>query len=127
MPEFSSRSKKRLEECHQDIQILMNYAIQFIDFSVICGHRGEEEQNKAFDDGFSKLRFPNSKHNKMPSLAIDIIPYPFESWDDIDSFKELGTTIKTMAWLLKKYGAIEHDIEWGGDWTWKDYPHYQLA
>ncbi len=46
------------------------------DFSVRDGVRGEREQNKAFDSGNSKVRYPDGKHNKKPSQAIHFLPYP---------------------------------------------------
>ncbi len=84
------------------------------------------EQNAAYDRGHSKLRYPKSKHNKMPSLAVDVIPYPFKGWSNIDQFKEFSNFVKGIAVMLKAYGAIENDIEYGGDWNWKDYPHWQI-
>lgn len=46
------------------------------DFSVKDGVRGEAAQEKAFKSGNSKVKFPNSKHNKKPSQAIHFLPYP---------------------------------------------------
>jgi hypothetical protein len=47
-----------------------------IDFKILCGHREEKEQNEAFNKGNSKLKWPQSKHNSLPSLAVDIAPFP---------------------------------------------------
>ena len=66
MPQFSKSSQARLEECHQDIQTIFKYVIEVFDCTIVCGHRGEYDQNKAFDEGKSKLTFPKSKHNKSP-------------------------------------------------------------
>jgi peptidoglycan LD-endopeptidase CwlK len=127
MPKFSARSISALESCHQDLQTVMHYAIQRVDFTVIEGHRGEERQNKAYDDGFSKLRYPASKHNKKPSMACDIIPYPFKGWNDEDGFTRCAYYILGVADMLKAYGAIEHEVVWGGDWeSFKDSPHFEL-
>lgn len=119
---YGKTSKKRLSECHEDIQKLMNEALKTspCDISILCGHRGEEEQNEAFRNGNSKLQFPNSKHNSFPSVAVDIAPYPID-WKDIDRFKLLAVHIKYVA---KELGI---DIKWGGDWkSFKDYPHWEL-
>jgi peptidoglycan L-alanyl-D-glutamate endopeptidase CwlK len=59
--------------------------IKHFDCSVICGHRGQEEQDEAFHKVLSKHRFPESKHNKETSLAADVVPYPID-WDDTDRF-----------------------------------------
>jgi len=49
--------------------------IKTIDCTVVCGHRGEEEQNAAYEAGNSLLMFPKSNHNVFPSNAIDLVPY----------------------------------------------------
>jgi hypothetical protein len=33
-----------------------------IDFSIICGYRGKQEQSNAFAHGASKVQYPNSMH-----------------------------------------------------------------
>ena len=121
MPSFGKRSKSRLATTHSLLQEIMSEAIKEYDFSVLCGHRGKEDQNKAFDGGNSKLRFPKSKHNQMPSIAVDIAPYPID-WNDLDRFKAVGKIVKRIA---EEKGI---DITWGGDWhSFKDYPHFELA
>lgn len=120
MPNFSKTSLDRLRTCHPDLQRLMYAVIEDYDFSVLCGHRTEKEQNKAYKEGKSKLRYPASHHNKLPSLAVDIAPYPID-WDNIERFKALAAIVKDKA------EELDIEIEWGGDWrTFKDYPHWQL-
>jgi len=46
-----------------------------MDVTIVCGYRGEEEQNKAYTEKKSGLKFPQSKHNHAPSSAVDIAPY----------------------------------------------------
>lgn len=126
MPKFSNASKQRLATCHEDIRTVCNELIKYIDFSVICGHRGKADQNKAFKEGKSKLQFPKSAHNPIPSLAVDITPYPL-NWDDIGSFKELHGAFVVVAQKLKEEGKIKSEFVWGGNWKkLKDYPHYEL-
>jgi len=124
---FSDRSYNNLKTCDLRLIVLMSYALvtSDIDFTVICGHRNKEDQNKAFDEGYSRVRFPNGKHNSLPSLAVDIIPYvPGEKdiWSRIDLFRKLGKHIKKCS---KELGI---EIVWGGQWKhFKDYGHYELA
>jgi peptidoglycan L-alanyl-D-glutamate endopeptidase CwlK len=125
MAKFGKRSKKNLSQCHPDIQTLFNEVIQFVDCSVICGHRGQREQNEAFNKGFSKVRFPNSNHNKIPSLAADVVPYPI-SWDNEQRFIDFGNFVLETSYRLWKEGKICHRIVWGGTWKWKDYPHFEI-
>ena len=120
MYKFSKRSLNNLKEADEQLQRLFKEVIKEIDCVVICGHRGKASQNKAYYSGHSKLKFPQSKHNKMPSMAVDVCPYPI-NWNDITSFKILGRVVKRKA---KELGI---SISWGGDWrSFKDYPHYQL-
>ena len=119
MPHFSKTSLDRLSTCHKDLQRLMHEVIKVTDITILCGHRTKEEQEKAYKAGNSKLRYPASKHNKIPSLAVDCAPFPV-SWEDIDSFKALAVIVKQKA---KELGI---EVEHGGDWKMRDYPHWQI-
>lgn len=120
MPKFSKRSKKRLLECDPKLRKIMNEAIKHYDFSILCGHRGKQAQNKAYYSGFSTLMFPKSRHNKKPSLAVDIAPYPID-WSNSARFYTLAGVVKLVAKQLK----IRYS--WGGNWkNFKDLPHYQV-
>lgn len=129
---FSKRSREQLNTCHPKLVQVLEAAIKKIDFSVIEGHRGEAEQNRAFAEGRSRLRWPNSKHNKMPSEAVDIWPYPFkpEYWNQIEVWENLAKVVLECAEEL----GIK--IRWGGDWNqngdWRDEkfidgPHFELV
>lgn len=86
------------------------------DITVLCGYRGETEQNAAFARGTSKLRFPNSKHNKVPALAVDLAPYPV-NWKDVAAFERL------RAYALKLAASMHiriRVISW-------DLPHYEMV
>jgi peptidoglycan L-alanyl-D-glutamate endopeptidase CwlK len=129
MPSFSRISREKLATCHHDLQAVMNEAIKYTDFSIICGYRGQKEQDDAFTKGLSKLKFPNGKHNQDPSLAVDIAPYPID-WKDIKRFIELKEVIFQVA------GELGIHIRWGGDWNqngssadekFLDLPHYELV
>jgi peptidoglycan LD-endopeptidase CwlK len=71
MAQFSNISKERLQTCHADLRVLFGHVIQGYDCTIVEGHRGKERQNRAFAEGKSKLKYPQSKHNKYPSLAVD--------------------------------------------------------
>lgn len=114
-------SVARLKTCHPDLQRVVELAATRMPLFVLCGYRGRNEQNKAFEEGKSKLRFPRSMHNKKPSMAVDISPSPLD-WLNHDAFKKLALVMKKAA---KELGV---DIVWGGDWVgFKDLPHYQLS
>jgi peptidoglycan L-alanyl-D-glutamate endopeptidase CwlK len=93
---------------------------------VICGFRGEREQNEAYNRGNSKLKWPQSKHNQTPSLAVDIVPYPID-WNDERRFRTLGTVVKEIWAQLPEEKKEGWSLSWGGDWkTFKDFPHFEL-
>ena len=48
MPKFGKTSKERLETCEEDIQLLFKEVVRGFDCSIVCGHRGEKDQNEAF-------------------------------------------------------------------------------
>ncbi len=128
---FGKVSEKRLNTCHKDIQRLMKKAIKTspLDFSIICGHRNKKEQNEAFEMGYSKVKWPNGNHNKFPSNAVDIAPYPRLFEASIDDWLLLSNHVKKVA---EKEGI---DVRWGGDWNdngdyrdekFLDLPHWEL-
>ena len=126
MAAFSKRSLKNLSTCHIDLQTLFNEVIQYVDCTVTCGHRDEMEQNLAFERGFSKLEYPKSKHNSLPAMAVDVIPYPVD-WGNKKRFIDFGNFVLEKAYSLYKDGLITHRVEWGGLWSsFPDLPHYQL-
>ena len=121
MPTFGTNSKKHLDTCHPDLQKVLNEAIKHTDFSCIWGHRGKEAQDKAFNEGNSKVKWPDSWHNKTPSRAVDVIPYPGGFSNDDAAFYFLATHILRAANL---HGV---DLHWGGHWrTFKDLAHFEL-
>jgi peptidoglycan L-alanyl-D-glutamate endopeptidase CwlK len=114
--EFSDRSKRNLSQCHADLQRLAAEMRKEMDIEVICGFRGEKEQNEAFRKGTSKLRFPNSKHNKSPALAFDACPNPID-WDNAKAFHEMRKVAQECA---DRLGIKIRLISW-------DLPHIELA
>ena len=135
MSGYSNASLKRLETCHSDLQLLFKEVINYCDNIVLIGYRGEEEQNQAVLEGRSKLKFPLSNHNSLPSMAVDIAPYPVD-WNNTKSFYYFAGFVKGIAEKLLKEGTISHKIRWGGDWdsdndfkdnTFNDLVHFELV
>ena len=128
---FGNTSKTRLFSCHGDICKIMFMAIDAseIDFTIVCGSRGEEEQEKAYAEGNSKAHYGESPHNATPSsLAVDICPYIDGGlvWDTNEHWWYLSDLInKTQSKLLSE-GSISNTLENGFDkWGW-DRPHWQV-
>jgi peptidoglycan L-alanyl-D-glutamate endopeptidase CwlK len=115
MPMFSQSSLSNLAECHGDLQIIAAHAIKYFDFKIIEGHRGQAKQDAAFNSGNSKIKWPHGKHNKIPSLAFDAVPYPTD-YKRLNEWYYMAGVMMTVAKMLKQTGQITHDIRWGGDW-----------
>ena len=115
MPRFGQRSQIQLDSSHPDIQRICNVVIKIFDFSAICGHRGKESQQIAFKSKKSKLQFPDSKHNKKPSMALDVAPYPI-NWNKKSEFIYLAGHMKMAAQILYDKGEITHVLRSGNDW-----------
>lgn len=126
MPKFSKRSLTELDSCHVVLQRLMKRVIERTDFTVICGHRGQEAQDKAHRAGTSKLQFPHSKHNVSPSMAADIVPFPID-WNDTMRFRELASVVKSCWNEMTAEEKLRYELIWGGDWaTFRDLPHFEI-
>jgi peptidoglycan L-alanyl-D-glutamate endopeptidase CwlK len=120
MPSFGKASLGKLVTCHPDIQRLMQEVVKRRDITITCGSRGKLDQDTAFANHTSQLKWPQSKHNKTPSMAVDCVPYP-EMWDSQEAFYELATIIKQVA------EELNIPIKWGGDWKkFVDLPHWEL-
>lgn len=129
MPKFSQKSKALLSTCDGRLQDIAYLAIVHVDFSILEGHRGQIEQNRAYYEGRSRLLWPNSSHNKTPSLAFDAVPYPID-WEDKDRF------IHFAGFMLGIAASMGHKLRWGGNWRndflvggneqFIDYPHFEL-
>jgi len=125
---FGTRSKKNLEEADLQLQLLFNEVIKHYDCAVIEGHRGKEEQDKLFHAHKSQLKFPQSKHNKIPSQAVDVVPWPVD-WNDKERFYHFVGLVKGIATQLGI--DIRMGADWDGDNTFKDQtfhdlPHFEL-
>lgn len=133
MPAFSQRSLERLETCHPALKVLFLEVVRHVDCTILCGHRGEEEQLQAYEDGVSGLLFPESKHNTIPSLAVDVAPWfaekPHVRWMDKDSWYFFG------GYVFRTAHDLGISVRWGGDWDRDldfrdnhlvDLPHWEI-
>jgi len=127
MPQFSKRSEIELSTVHEDLQQIAYEAIKYFDFAVLQGYRTEGEQNEAFKTNKSRLQFPDSKHNRLPSDAFDLVPSPID-WEDTSRFYYMAGVIKTIA----AQKGIK--LRWGGDFNrdgnlkndkFIDLPHFE--
>ena len=129
MPRYSNRSAIKLAECDERIQRVFNEVIKTVDCALLVGHRNQEDQEEMKDTGRSQLQWPDSSHNKLPSLAIDAIGYPID-WNDRERITLFAGFVLGTA---KQMGI---DLIWGGDWNvnWQpadnsfdDLVHFELV
>lgn len=128
---FSSNSLDKLNTVCGRLREVCMEAIKITDFAVVCGFRNAEQQEEAFESGKSKVHWNKSKHNSMPSLAVDLAPCVNGKidWDNRENFVYLAGVMKTCARYLG------YDIIWGGDFNnngnlkddnFDDYPHFEI-
>jgi len=129
MFKFSERSTRRLNSCHPDLVRLFNEVIKNYDCTILEGHRSDERQEELYHEGKSKLRAGQSKHNKNPSLAVDVAPYPIR-WNEPERFYHFA------GFVLATAIELDINIRFGGDWdgdndfndqTFFDLPHFELV
>ena len=131
---FGKTSQGKLCTVHLDLEIIMEDALDtgIMDFSIIEGHRGRAEQNRYYILGKSKVKFPDGKHNKKPSQAVDAAPFinGKVSWNKLHCCVLAGIILACAA----KRGI---KIRWGGNWdmdsepitdqNFQDLVHYELV
>lgn len=129
MPQFYKQSLNNLSSCDDRLFKLFTEVVKHFDCSVLCGHRNEYDQNKAYNDGNSQLQWPDSKHNLYPSKAVDVSPYPI-NWKDTHRFYLFGGFVLGLA------KSMNINIRWGGDWnqdtqikdnSFNDLVHFELV
>ncbi len=123
-----------LATVHNDLEIIMEDALDvgIMDISVIEGHREWARQNKYYISGKSKVQWPDGKHNKIPSEAVDATPYinGKVSWNKMHCCVLAGIILTCAA----KRGI---KLRWGGNWDmdsepitdqdFQDLVHYELV
>ena len=128
MPKFGKKSLENLSTCNGKLQQVFNEVIKYIDCSVLEGHRSKDRQNRLYDEGKTKVRFPKGRHNSFPSRAVDVTPYPVD-WED----RERQTLFTGFVLGLARGMGI--NLRWGGDWNqdfkvqdnkFDDFPHFEV-
>ncbi len=128
MPTFSARSREILETCDERLVAVFDEVVKHFDCTILEGWRSEEDQNEAFRTGKSKLKYPEGKHNKQPSFAVDVAPYPVD-WENLDRFRYFAGFVMGIA------SQMGTRLRWGGDWDgdtelrdqkFVDLPHFEV-
>jgi len=129
MSKFGTRSRNSLHSCDNRLKKVFNEVIKTVDCSVLEGHRDKDKQNKYYDEGKTRLQYPLGRHNKFPSMACDVVPYPID-WNDRERFHLFAGFVLGIA------NQMGIELRWGGDWNrnWEvddnkfdDFPHFELV
>lgn len=117
--------KEKLKQAHPDIAAwFRRVKARYVNVHISDSFRNMAAQNKAYETGHSRLRWPKSKHNHMEqalpcALALDLF---LIDEDGLARFPPLF-----YARLNADNERDREPIEWGGTWkTFKDMPHFQL-
>lgn len=88
------------------------------DLHIAQGWRGEKEQDKAYEDGKSKLKWPNSKHNHMVnfhpcSLALDLFQIDHNGLAkfDVNFYQELYNECVSADLPIRWGGMFKHLVD----------------
>jgi peptidoglycan LD-endopeptidase CwlK len=120
MYRFSARSYENLLGVRPELVAVATLALErtTVDFAVIDGLRTLEEQREHVKNGVSWTM--DSKH--LDGRAIDVMAYfQGEGRWEAQLYGPIAEAFKSGA------ADLRVPIIWGGDWTHKDYGHFELA
>jgi len=113
MRKWGDKSKEVRADLHPTLVHYLDRALQEVaDISLICGHRNQADQMKAYFSGNSTLMWPQGKHNSLPSLAVDFRPYPMPKF----KAKVWAALAYTAGRIIQMAAEDGVKIRWGGDW-----------
>lgn len=160
--ELTKSELKRRNEVHPDLRLLYDEAriemlkeqsplVHPMDIYLVCGNRNKEDQTKAVAGGFSKVFWPNGKHNigrdksvtvdGYCSDAMDCAPIKWNGvkyeldWNDLKAFKYMVDLMMRVAKRLESEGKIKK-IRFGADFNqdgnlkndkFVDLPHVEVV
>ena len=144
---FGKSSRKNMSGVRVEIILLATRVIAKSEFDFGIprdgGFRTAEDQQRLYNsrdangnritkaDGIKKLSYHQSGN------ALDIFLYHSEvpggrakaCWKCYDKYKAVADLFKAEFLLMQEEGLFskEEELVWGGDWKWKDRPHFQIS
>jgi hypothetical protein len=110
---WGTASRKEYDTIAPRLQrVLDRICTEVCDIRILKGHRSKEDQDLYYATNRSKVRWPNSKHNSMPSLAADITPTPV-NFKSKSLREELSYIAGAATAIAREEGLV---LRWGGDW-----------
>jgi hypothetical protein len=126
MFKFGTKSKQKMAGAHDDLQAVLNRAIQLTkyDFGLSEVIRTLAKQKEYVRDGKSTTL--NSRHiPDSTGLCYAVDVYAYVDGKASYETKHLRAIAKAMFTAAIELGIA---LEWGGHWsTFVDMPHYQLS
>lgn len=119
-PRFSARSFNHLAGVRPELVVLAYHALTLstVPFQITDGIRTRAEQEKLLAEGKSQTL--KSRH--LTGHAVDVVAIVDGkvTWD----WQHYETIADAFARASSETGI---PIEWGGDWKFRDGPHFQLS
>jgi len=110
---WGKNSKRHYDTLDPCLKKIMDRVLQEVaDISLISGHRTPDEQYDLWVAGKTTVRWPDSKHNAIPSRAVDFQPYPYPDSEE-KLWGALGYIAGRAIEIAREDGII---LRWGGDW-----------
>ena len=139
---FGIASQAALGTADSNLIIIANRVLSIKDHSILKGHRPHGEQDAAYygNPQRSKLKWPDGKHNALPSRAIDVQTYPLPQMWEKESRKYNQSLREEQLYLLGLYVGVASEmgtmLRTGADWDrdgeiadngWDDLFHVELV
>ncbi len=115
MLQLDQKSIIKLQRVDPRLVALVEAVHQIFPCFVVDGYRDEHEQNMEVLKGTSNLKYPDSKHNSDPSLAVDLAPLPYAP----DNIKQL---LYFAGYVMAVGSSHGLKLRWGGDWKMRQDP-----
>ncbi len=114
MRTWGKKSQKVYDELDERLQrVVTRVRDEVCVISLLEGFRDERRQQFMFMSNRSHVQWPDGKHNKKPSLAVDLQPYPFSKRKE-KQWAQLAYMAAHAIRIGIEEGII---IRWGGDWN----------
>ena len=133
---YSKQSLAILEQADPRLQRVFFTAADYVDTTILEAYRSPEKQNLLLAQGRTTLGGGHSKHNVMPSLAIDACPYyrgfgrlvasqaQIEDIAEATKITRHEATVRVMQqfgeWagrILQVADELSIPLRWGGRWS----------
>ena len=116
---YNKTSKNRLQTATYNLQKIFNFVGKRVNTTILDGYRGKIKQNKAYDEGRSRVQWPNGKHNTNPSKAVDALPYPID-WGEHGNSTQRRKAINRFyyfgGYVMGVAAVMGIKLRYGGDW-----------